>query len=91
MHPILYIIYLLLDFLSFTLLVYITINLLVYFNVINPYRPFVQKLNALLAGVIEPILTKIRRYIKPTNGVDLSPLALVLAIYFLQYCISYWG
>ncbi len=69
---------------------YFLIELLCYFNVVNMNEPVVIKARRLLASATEPVLAKIRKYIKPYNGFDLAPLILVLVIKFLQYCLIYY-
>lgn len=46
----------------------------------DPYNPIVR----FLIQVTDPLLQKIRRYIPPMGGLDLSPMILILAIVFLQ-------
>ncbi len=46
----------------------------------DPYNPIVR----FLVQVTEPVLSRIRRYLPPMGGLDLSPMILILAIIFLQ-------
>jgi YggT family protein len=46
----------------------------------DPYNPIVR----FLIQATDPLLQKIRRYIPPMGGIDLSPMILILAIVFLQ-------
>ncbi|MDU9049762.1 MAG: YggT family protein [Candidatus Electrothrix sp. Rat3] len=46
----------------------------------DPYNPVVR----FLVQTTEPVLEKIRRYVPPMGGLDLSPLVLILALHFLQ-------
>lgn len=46
----------------------------------DPYNPIVR----FLVQVTEPLLYRIRRYLPPMGGIDLSPMVLILAIIFLQ-------
>ncbi len=46
----------------------------------DPYNPIVR----FLVQVTDPVLYKIRRYLPPMAGLDLSPLILILAVVFLQ-------
>ncbi len=46
----------------------------------DPYNPIVN----FLYKVTEPVLFQVRKRLPPLGGVDLSPLVVVLAIYFLQ-------
>ncbi len=46
----------------------------------DPYNPIVR----FLYGVTEPVLSRIRRFVPPLGGIDLSPLVAILAIVFLK-------
>ncbi len=46
----------------------------------DPYNPIVQFLHR----ITDPVLYPIQRAIPPFGGMDLSPLILILGIYFLQ-------
>lgn len=46
----------------------------------DPYNPIVS----FLYRVTEPVLQRVRRVLPDTGGLDLSPLLVLLAIFFLQ-------
>ncbi|OAG26880.1 YggT family protein [Thermodesulfatator autotrophicus] len=46
----------------------------------DPYNPIVR----FLYGITEPVLSRIRRFVPPMGGIDLSPLVAILIIIFLQ-------
>ncbi len=46
----------------------------------DPYNPIVN----FLYRVTEPVLYRVRRRLPPMGGLDLSPLIVLLAIFFLQ-------
>jgi len=46
----------------------------------DPYNPIVR----FLRQVTDPLLDRIRRYLPAMGGLDLSPIILIMAIYFLQ-------
>ncbi|WYD80852.1 MAG: YggT family protein [Candidatus Electrothrix gigas] len=46
----------------------------------DPYNPIVR----FLIQATDPLLEKIRRYIPPMGGLDLSPIILIFALVFLQ-------
>jgi YggT family protein len=50
-----------------------------WFNV-SPYNPYTQ----FLIKVTEPALYKIRRLLPDFGGLDLSPMVLILGLYFVQ-------
>jgi YggT family protein len=47
----------------------------------DPYNPIVR----FLYRATEPVFQRVRRFVPPMGGIDLSPLIVLLAIYFLQY------
>jgi YggT family protein len=54
------------------------------FGVINPYNRAVNTVNDVITRITEPVLVHFRRVIPPIGGIDLSPVALIFVIYFLQ-------
>lgn len=46
----------------------------------DPYNPIVN----FLYRVTEPVLFRIRRFLPATGGLDLSPMVVMLVIFFLQ-------
>ncbi len=57
---------------------------LVAFDVVNRRNPFVTKAGLFLYRVTEPLLRPIRRVLPLIGGVDLSPLVLILLLWFLR-------
>jgi len=81
----------LLSFISYliTLYVYVIIagvilSWLMAFGVVNPYNPFVRSLWQALGAVTEPLLRPIRNMMPNLGAIDLSPLILILACFFIQ-------
>lgn len=66
------------------IVVYVILGWLEQFNVINRYNNFVYGLHTFLFRIVEPALVPIRRLLPNLGEVDLSPLALILAVYFVQ-------
>ena len=61
---------------------------LIAFNVVNLHNSFVAQLWRILNQLTEPLLNPIRRFLPMPGGLDLSPIVLLLAIYFLQTLIA---
>lgn len=57
---------------------------LVHFGVINTRNQFVSMIGEFLWRVTEPALRPIRRFMPNLGGIDISPIILILIIYFLQ-------
>tara|TARA_B100001123_G_scaffold449833_2_gene617006 strand:- start:640 stop:927 length:288 start_codon:yes stop_codon:yes gene_type:complete len=84
LNPFINFFYTLLDFYSLALIIYVVISLLYSFDIINRYNQFVSKIYSMLGKIIEPVLSRIRRYLPNLGGVDLSPLILFLLIRLVQ-------
>jgi YggT family protein len=54
------------------------------FNVVNPRSPVVANIGQFLYAVTEPVLAPIRRFLPNLNGIDISPIILLLLIYFIR-------
>lgn len=62
----------------------VILSWLVAFNVINTHNRFVFIVGDVLHKLTEPVLAPIRRLLPNIGGIDLSPLALILLLMFLQ-------
>ncbi|HEY9213911.1 MAG TPA: YggT family protein [Ancylobacter sp.] len=57
---------------------------LVAFNVVNPQNPFVRNLGEFLWRVTEPVLAPLRRVLPNLGGIDISPVLLIIGLYFIR-------
>ncbi len=57
------------------------------FNVVNSSNQFVNSIGLFLHNVTEPVLRPIRRLLPNLGGIDISPIILLLIIYFIQSVI----
>jgi len=67
----------------------VLVSWLAAFNVINEHNNFVRTLLRMLYALTEPVFRPVRRVIPSVGGLDLSPIVVLLAIWFLQYSITY--
>jgi YggT family protein len=58
-----------------------------YGGVINNSNRFVYLVSDFLYRITEPAMRPIRRFIPSISGIDLSPIVLILAIFFLRSLI----
>lgn len=84
----------LLGFISYLITLYtyvviaaVVLSWLMAFGVINAYSPFVRSLWQALSAVTEPLLAPIRNALPNMGGIDISPIVLLLALYFIQSVI----
>lgn len=57
------------------------------FNVINSRNQFVAMVGDFLFRVTEPVLRPIRRLLPDLGGIDISPIILLLILFFLRQFI----
>lgn len=57
---------------------------LIGFNVINRHNRFVDAVWRTLMALTEPVLRPIRQMLPSMGGIDISPLILLLGIFFLR-------
>ena len=60
---------------------------LIAFNVVNLRNPIVMQLADFLDRVTEPALRPIRRVLPNLGGIDISPIILILLLYFARNLI----
>jgi YggT family protein len=65
-------------------IVQVVLSWLVAFNVINTGNRFVYMVGDFLYRITEPALKPIRRLLPTMGGIDLSPVVLILGLYFLR-------
>ena len=75
-----------------TLYVYVLIasailSWLVAFNVVNSRNPIVEQIGDFLYRITEPALRPIRNLLPNLGGIDVSPIILILALFFLRNLI----
>ncbi|BBF94710.1 YggT family protein [Blastochloris tepida] len=57
---------------------------LVAFNVVNPRNPTVAQVGEALWRLTEPALAPIRRVLPNFGGLDLSPVVLIIGLFFVR-------
>ncbi|OFX14811.1 MAG: hypothetical protein A2516_04670 [Alphaproteobacteria bacterium RIFOXYD12_FULL_60_8] len=60
---------------------------LIAFGVINTYNRFVYSVTDFLYRITEPALKPLRKVIPNFGGVDLTPMAAILIIYFIRMVV----
>ncbi len=65
-------------------LVQVVLSWLVSFNVVNTRNRFVYLVGDFLYRVTDPALRPIRRMLPSFGGIDLSPVILLLGLYFIR-------
>jgi|ERR1051326_6891933 YggT family protein len=89
-NPIVALIMMLLDIYWWVVMAAVLVSWLIAFNVINTYNDFVRALLRGLSALTEPVFRQVRRMIPPMGGLDLSPLVVLIGIWFIQYCLTWF-
>ena len=66
----------------------VIISWLVAFNVLNTQNRFVYSILELTYRLTDPILIKIRRFLPNLGTLDISPVILLLLIWFIEMCMK---
>jgi YggT family protein len=78
---------LILDMYKWIIIAAVIVSWLVNFNVINIRNQFVRMIVSALYALTEPVFRQIRRVLPAMGGLDLSPIVVLLAIFFLERLI----
>ncbi len=62
----------------------VVLSWLVAFGVVNTYNRFVRQIGEFLERITEPLLAPIRQVIPPIAGLDISPIILIIGLYFVR-------
>ena len=65
----------------------VIISWLVAFNVLNTQNRFVYSILELTYRLTDPFLNKIKRFLPNLGTLDISPIILLVLIWFLQMCM----
>jgi YggT family protein len=84
MAPIAFILFHLSNFLLTIMLIWIVMGWLYSFGVLNTANRVIYQIYDMLGRLVEPVLNPIRRFLPAMNGVDISPIILVILIWTLQ-------
>jgi len=76
--------YFILDIVWFIVIASAIFSWLFAFNVINSSNQFVGQIGSMLYQLTEPMYRPIRHFMPNFNGIDLSPIIVLVIIFFLQ-------
>ena len=62
----------------------VILSWLIAFNVITTGNPMVYQIRDFLYRITEPLLRPIRNLLPNLGGLDISPMVLILALYFIR-------
>ena len=88
MIAIFYLVLQILKLYSYIVIANVIISWLVAFNVLNTQNRFVYSILDLTFRLTNPFLNKIRRFLPNLGSFDISPIILLLLIWFIEMCMK---
>ena len=70
------------------LIINVIMSWLVAFNILNTSNRFVYSILELTYRLTDPILYRIRRFLPNLGSLDISPIILLLLIWFIEMCMK---
>ena len=89
--PLIQLILLLLDIYFWIVIAMVVMSWLVAFNIVNPTNNIVRQIRYALYRLTEPLLGPIRRVMPDLGGIDISPVILLIALWFVSNSVAYYG
>ena len=88
MIAIFYLVLQILKLYSYVVIANVIISWLVAFNVLNTHNRFVYSILETTYRLTNPILNKIRAFLPNLGSLDISPVILLLLIWFIEMCMK---
>ena len=88
MIAIFYLVLQILKLYSYIVIANVLISWLIAFNVLNTQNRFVYSILELTYRLTDPILNRIRRFLPNLGTLDISPIILLLLIWFIEMCMK---
>ena len=73
---------------SYVVIANVVISWLVAFNVLNTQNRFVYSILELTYRLTDPFLRRIRAFLPNLGSLDISPIILLLLIWFIEMCMK---
>ena len=88
MIAIFYLVLQILKIYTYVVIANVVISWLVAFNVLNTSNRFVYSILEFTYKLTEPFLNRIRRFLPNLGAFDISPIILLLLIWFIEMCMK---
>ena len=73
---------------SYVVIANVIVSWLIAFNILNTQNRFVYSILELSYRLTAPLLNKIRRFLPNLGSLDISPIILLLLIWFIEMCMK---
>jgi YggT family protein len=90
MIAIFYLVLQILKLYSYVVIANVIASWLIAFNILNTQNRFVYSILEFSYRLTDPILNKIRRFLPNLGSLDISPIILLLLIWFIEMCMKFY-
>ena len=73
---------------SYVVIANVVISWLIAFKILNTHNRFVYSILELTYRLTDPFLNRIRRFLPNLGSLDISPIILLLLIWFIEMCMK---
>jgi YggT family protein len=73
---------------SYVVIANVIISWLIAFNILNTQNRFIYSILEMTYKLTDPILNKIRGFLPNLGTLDISPIVLLLLIWFIEMCMK---
>ena len=73
---------------SYVVIINVVVSWLIAFNILNTQNRFVYSILEFSYRLTDPILNRIRRFLPNLGSLDISPIILLLLIWFIEMCMK---
>ena len=73
---------------SYVVIANVIVSWLISFNILNTQNRFIYSILELSYRLTDPFLNRIRRFLPNLGSLDISPVILLLLIWFIEMCMK---
>ena len=88
MIAIFYLVLQILKLYSYVVIANVVVSWLIAFNILNTQNRFIYSILELTYRLTDPFLNKIRQFLPNLGSLDISPIILLLLIWFIEMCMK---
>jgi YggT family protein len=89
MNPISALLLYLIDIYSWIVIAAVILSWLIVLRVINVSNNFVRSIVSFVMAITEPVFRQVRRVVPSFGGIDISPVIVLIVLWFLAYVINW--
>jgi YggT family protein len=89
LNPISALLLYLIEIYTWIIIAAVVVSWLIAFRVINMSNQIVRSIVSFLYAITEPVFRQVRRVIPAFGGLDISPVIVLIALWFISYAITW--